>query len=47
MKLVRFGPVGSEKPGVLIDGIRYSVEGQVRDFDEHFFRHKEAEALFE
>lgn len=47
MKLVRFGPVGSEKPGVLIDGIRYSVEGQVGDFDEHFFHNNEAEVLFQ
>lgn len=47
MKLVRFGPVGSEKPGVLIDGIRYSVEGQVRDFDEEFFHKNWDETLFQ
>lgn len=47
MKLVRFGPVGSEKPGVLIDGIRYSVEEQIRDFDEYFFHNNEAEVLFQ
>jgi 2-keto-4-pentenoate hydratase/2-oxohepta-3-ene-1,7-dioic acid hydratase in catechol pathway len=46
MKLVRFGPVGSEKPGILIDGIRYSVEGQVRDFDEQFFHRNSDETLF-
>lgn len=47
MKLVRFGPVGSEKPGVLIDGIRYSVEGQVRDFDEEFFHKNWDKTLFQ
>lgn len=46
MKLIRFGTPGSEKPGVLVDGIRYSVESLVRDFDEHFFSSGISESLF-
>ncbi len=46
MKLIRFGTPGSEKPGVLVDGIRYSMESLVRDFDEHFFSRGLSESLF-
>jgi 2,4-diketo-3-deoxy-L-fuconate hydrolase len=37
MKLIRFGGVGKEKPGVHIDGINYDVSGFIRDYDELFF----------
>lgn len=37
MKLIRFGDPGQEKPGVLIDGVRYDVSGMFRDYDEEFF----------
>jgi 2-keto-4-pentenoate hydratase/2-oxohepta-3-ene-1,7-dioic acid hydratase in catechol pathway len=46
MKLIRFGTPGSEKPGVLVDGIRYSMESLVRDFDEQFFSRGLSESLF-
>ena len=38
MKLIRFGPVGKEKPGaILSDGTRIDVSGFGSDFDESFF----------
>ena len=37
MKLIRFGEVGQEKPGVHIDGVNYDVSGFIKDFDEQFF----------
>ena len=37
MKLIRFGEVGKEKPGVHIDGINYDVSGFIKDYDQHFF----------
>jgi 2-keto-4-pentenoate hydratase/2-oxohepta-3-ene-1,7-dioic acid hydratase in catechol pathway len=37
MKLIRFGEIGKEKPGVHIDGVNYDVSGFIRDYDEHFF----------
>ncbi len=37
MKLVRFGEVGKEKPGVHIEGINYDVSGFIKDYDELFF----------
>jgi 2-keto-4-pentenoate hydratase/2-oxohepta-3-ene-1,7-dioic acid hydratase in catechol pathway len=38
MKLARFGAVGSERPGVLLDdGTRVDVSEFVRDYDEAFF----------
>jgi len=37
MKLIRFGHVGQEKPGVLIDDKRYDVSGFIPDFNETFF----------
>lgn len=38
MKLIRFGEVGSEKPGVqLNDGTRLDVSSLVQDYDETFF----------
>jgi 2-keto-4-pentenoate hydratase/2-oxohepta-3-ene-1,7-dioic acid hydratase in catechol pathway len=38
MKLIRFGQLGQEKPGILLeDGRRIDVSACVRDYDEHFF----------
>ncbi|KUG09144.1 fumarylacetoacetate hydrolase family protein [Solirubrum puertoriconensis] len=37
MKLIRFGQPELEKPGVLIDDVRYDVSALVRDYDEQFF----------
>lgn len=37
MKLIRFGDVGKEKPGVCIDGNYYDVSGFIKDYDEIFF----------
>lgn len=37
MKLIRFGAVGQEKPGVLIDNVRYDVSAYFQDFNEAFF----------
>ena len=37
MKLIRFGEVGREKPGVLLgDGTRIDVSGMGSDYDEYF-----------
>ncbi len=38
MKLIRFGPFGDEKPGVLLDdGTRVDASSVTRDYDEEFF----------
>ena len=37
MKLIRFGKRGSEKPGLLLDGIRRDLSSQFRDWDSDFF----------
>lgn len=37
MKLIRFGDVNKEKPGVHIAGINYDVSGGFKDYDEAFF----------
>lgn len=37
MKLFRFGEIGSEKPGVIIDEILYDVSQFVEDYNEYFF----------
>lgn len=37
MKLIRFGEIGEEKPGVIINENYYSVESFGQDFDEDFF----------
>lgn len=37
MKLIRFGELGKEKPGVCIDGINYDVSGFIYDYDAAFF----------
>jgi 2-keto-4-pentenoate hydratase/2-oxohepta-3-ene-1,7-dioic acid hydratase in catechol pathway len=38
MKLVRFGQVGHEKPGVLIDGVRRDCSRFVSEYDRAFFQ---------
>ena len=37
MKLIRFGEINQEKPGICIDGINYDVSGFIKDYDEMFF----------
>ena len=38
MKLIRFGPAGAERPGVLLpDGRRIDASGFGDDFSEQFF----------
>jgi len=37
MKLIRFGEVGFEKPGVIIDNKYYDVSSLVNDYNEDFF----------
>ena len=37
MKLIRFGEISKEKPGVHIEGINYDVSGFIKDYDELFF----------
>ena len=39
MKLIRFGELKKEKPGILkSDGKRLDVSGFVSDYDENFFK---------
>ena len=37
MKLLRYGPAGHEKPGILLDGQRHDVAAFGQDYDERFF----------
>lgn len=37
MKLIRFGEINKEKPGICVDGINYDVSGFIKDYDEMFF----------
>jgi 2,4-diketo-3-deoxy-L-fuconate hydrolase len=37
VKLVRFGPVGAERPGVILGGARRDASGLFRDWDRRFF----------
>lgn len=39
MKLIRFGEIGKEKPGICIDDVNYDVSGFIKDYDEAFFAH--------
>ncbi|MFY8128132.1 MAG: fumarylacetoacetate hydrolase family protein [Chitinophagaceae bacterium] len=45
MKLIRFGALGNEKPGVLINGTYYDVSDFVQDYNEHFFENNGLEKL--
>ncbi len=37
MKLIRFGEVGDEKPGILLDGRKIDVSAHIADYNEAFF----------
>jgi 2-keto-4-pentenoate hydratase/2-oxohepta-3-ene-1,7-dioic acid hydratase in catechol pathway len=37
MKLIRFGPVDQEKPGVAIGDKNFDVSGFIQDYNEAFF----------
>jgi 2,4-didehydro-3-deoxy-L-rhamnonate hydrolase len=37
MKLIRFGEVGKEKPGICIDNVNYDVSDFIYDYDATFF----------
>ena len=37
MKLLRYGKIGKEKPGICMEGINYDVSGFIKDYDEAFF----------
>jgi 2,4-diketo-3-deoxy-L-fuconate hydrolase len=37
MKLIRFGSIGNEKPGIHIDGKNYDLSKHIKDYDETFF----------
>jgi 2-keto-4-pentenoate hydratase/2-oxohepta-3-ene-1,7-dioic acid hydratase in catechol pathway len=45
MKLIRFGTLGKEKPGVHINGTNYDVSAFVQDYNEHFFENNGLEKL--
>ena len=46
MKLIRFGEINNEKPGVLLpDGTKIDVSKFVKDYDEHFFGNQGIEKL--
>lgn len=37
MKLIRYGQAGQEKPGLIIDDIKYDVSAYINDYNEAFF----------
>ena len=45
MKLIRYGQAGQEKPGVIIDDIRYDVSPYITDYNENFFTNHGMEQL--
>jgi 2-keto-4-pentenoate hydratase/2-oxohepta-3-ene-1,7-dioic acid hydratase in catechol pathway len=45
MKLIRFGELGKEKPGVIIYDKRYDVSSIISDYDESFFENNGLETL--
>lgn len=45
MKLIRFGEVGKEKPGILIGEKRFDVSSLVTDYNEAFFEENGLEKL--
>lgn len=45
MKLIRYGQAGQEKPGVIIDDIRYDVSNFIDDYNEAFFSNNGIEQL--
>ena len=47
MKLIRFGEIGRERPGILIDEHYYDVSEFIHDYDEAFFASGELDQLEE
>lgn len=45
MKLIRYGNLGSEKTGVIIDDVRYDTSGFGEDYNESFFENNGLERL--
>jgi 2,4-didehydro-3-deoxy-L-rhamnonate hydrolase len=45
MKLIRFGDLGKEKPGILIGDKRYDVSSIIKDYNEDFFQSNGMEIL--
>ena len=45
MKLIRFGKIGQEKPGIHINGKNYDVSRYIKDYDESFFDQNGLEKL--
>ena len=45
MKLFRFGEIGHEKPGIIINDIMYDVSQFVEDYNEYFFETDGVEKL--
>jgi len=45
MKLIRFGAIGKEKPGVIIGEKRFDVSSIVADYNEAFFEENGLEKL--
>jgi 2-keto-4-pentenoate hydratase/2-oxohepta-3-ene-1,7-dioic acid hydratase in catechol pathway len=45
MKLIRFGELNKEKPGVHIDGVNYDVSAFIQDYNESFFENDEFEMI--
>jgi 2,4-diketo-3-deoxy-L-fuconate hydrolase len=45
MRLIRFGEINKEKPGVIIDGKKYDVSAFDRDYNEEFFAENGLEEL--
>ena len=45
MKLIRFGELNKEKPGVHIDGVNHDVSAFIQDYNESFFENNGLEAL--
>lgn len=37
MKLIRYGHQGAEKPGIIMDGVRYCLNEYFDDYDRNFF----------
>ncbi len=45
MKLIRFGELNKEKPGVLIKDVKYDVSAFGEDYNESFFENDGLERL--
>ncbi|WP_445737160.1 fumarylacetoacetate hydrolase family protein [Mariniflexile sp.] len=47
MKLIRFGNIGNEKPGIFVDGKRKDVSSKIGDWNHNFFQNFNLEGLEE